>query len=172
MRATRQCLLVVSILCVLSGCGGSANNDDGYYSDFDDPQPSAPANNTSGQAPPENNEPPPETEEFLVRQVATTSSYVFVPNGSDNSQTVARIDGRDFGVVPLRVGLRPTVVRAAEVEGQGAIAYVLCEGDSTLAIIRADELGQDGKTRGRVSLLKVPREVNAIEMANLLKGLS
>ena len=165
VRATRQCLLVVSILSVLSGCGGSANNDDGYYSDFDDPQPSAPANNTSGQAPPENNEPPPETEEFLVRQVATTSSYVFVPNGSDNSQTVARIDGRDFGVVPLRVGLRPTVVRAAEVEGQGAIAYVLCEGDSTLAIIRADELGQDGKTRGRVSLLKVPREVNAIEMA-------
>ena len=100
---------------------------------------------------------PPETEEFLVRQVATTSSYVFVPNSSDNSQTVARIDGRDFGVVPLRVGLRPTIVRAAEVEGQGAIAYVLCEGDSTLAIIRADELAADGKTRFWAAVYAAPR---------------
>lgn len=158
-------LTSMAIFVLLTACGDSASYESSA-NDSDNNQTSSPGGPGNGSES-NNTTPttPPETEEFLVRQVATTSSYVFVPNSSDNSQTVARIDGRDFGVVPLRVGLRPTIVRAAEVEGQGAIAYVLCEGDSTLAIIRADELAQDGKTRGRVSLVKLPREVNTIEMA-------
>lgn len=164
-RRRRRVLVTLAIASLLTGCGPSDPASGNI-----EPPPSPGDINTNNESPyvppgSNNTQQPPEQEEFLVRQVAATSAYVFVPNGAENSQTVARIDGRDYSVVPLRVGLKPTTVRAAEIEGQGAIAYVLCEGDSTLAIIRADELSADGKTRGQVSLLKLPREVNAIEMA-------
>lgn len=107
----------------------------------------------------------PEQEEFLVKALASTSSYVFVPNSSEDGNTVARIDGRDYTVKPLIVGLQPTEVRAAEIEGVGAVAYVLCEGSSSISIIRADALAEDGKTRGRVNSLKLPGEVNALTIS-------
>lgn len=107
----------------------------------------------------------PETEEFLVKSLASTSSYVFVPNSAEGGSTVARIDGRDYQVTPLRVGLEPTQVAATEIEGVGAVAYTLCSGSSQVAVIRADELAPDGKSRGRVNMLKIPREVNAMAMA-------
>lgn len=106
-----------------------------------------------------------EQEVFLVNQLAATSSYVFVPNSSPGSYTVARIDGRNFDITPLRVGAEPKEVRATEVDGVGAVAYVLCEGDYTVAIVRADELAQDGKTNGYVSLVRVPQEVNALTIS-------
>ena len=96
----------------------------------------------------------PEQEEFLVKALASTSSYVFVPNSSADGNTVARIDGRDYTVKPLLVGLQPTEVRAAEIDEIGAVAYVLCEGSSSISIIRADVLAEDGKTRGRVHTMK------------------
>lgn len=165
-RQRHRVFAALTIASLLAGCGGAENTSYGGAAPPSRPPDDINTNNESPDPPPgSNNTQSPEQEEFLVRQVAATSSYVFVPNGAENSQTVARIDGRDYGVVPLRVGSKPTTVRAAEVEGQGAIAYVLCEGDGTLAIIRADELSADGKTRGQVSLLKLPREVNAIEMS-------
>ncbi|MGM0558953.1 MAG: hypothetical protein ACQEVA_21390 [Myxococcota bacterium] len=104
----------------------------------------------------------PEEEEFLVREVATTDSFVFVPNSSEESNTVARIDGRNFSVRPVRVGQEPTAVRAASVEGVGDVAYVLCEGSSAVAVIRpsADQDGEDD-----VSLLPVPKEVNSLRLS-------
>lgn len=104
----------------------------------------------------------PEEEEFLVREVATTDSFVFVPNSSEESNTVARIDGRNFSVRPVRVGQEPTAVRAASVAGVGDVAYVLCEGSSAVAVIRpsADQDGEDD-----VSLLPVPKEVNSLRLS-------
>ncbi len=105
----------------------------------------------------------PEQEEFLVRNVATTASYVFVPNSSPDSSTVAKIDGRDFSIRPIPVGQQPTQVRAATVDGMGDVAYVLCEGSSTVAIIRADE--QADRPEKLVHLLPVPDEVNALALS-------
>lgn len=105
----------------------------------------------------------PEEEEFLVREVATTASYVFVPNSSEESNTVAKIDGRDFSIRPIPVGQKPTAVRAASVDGVGDVAYVLCEGSSTVAIIRADM--QVDRPEKQVDLLAVPDEVNALALS-------
>jgi hypothetical protein len=104
----------------------------------------------------------PEEEEFLVREVATTDSFVFVPNSSEESNTVARIDGRDFSVRPVRVGQEPTAVRAASVEGTGDVAYVLCEGSSAVAIIRP---GAGAEGEDDVRLLPVPKEVNSLRLS-------
>ena len=105
----------------------------------------------------------PEDETFLVREVATTAAYVFVPNSSPDSNTVALIDGRDYSIRPMPVGREPTVVRAASVEDAGDVAYVLCEGDATVAIIRADAGTQN--PIDQVNLLRVPREVNALALS-------
>ena len=51
-----------------------------------------------------------EREEFLVREVAATDRYVFVPNSAPGSNTVAMIDGEDFSIVPFRVGLESTEI--------------------------------------------------------------
>lgn len=172
-RAT-LCLLMVGLGFGVSACGADA-------ADYEPTPPPGPTNNSNnnGQSPSVNNisgqdmggaqqdmEPfIPEEEEFLVKSLASTSTYVFVPNSSELGDTVARIDGRDYQVTPLRVGLSPKVVAAAEVEGLGAIAYALCSGSSEVAVIRADALNEDGKSRGRVNLLRIPREVNAMAMA-------
>ena len=102
----------------------------------------------------------PEEEEFVVEQVASTESYVFVPNRSDGSDTVALIDGRDFSVRPIQVGLEPEHVQAADVGDQGAVAYVLSRGEPTVSIIRAD--AGEAPT---VDILSVPSEVNALTVA-------
>lgn len=104
----------------------------------------------------------PEEEEFLVQQVAATDSYVFVPNQSEDSDTVALIDGRDFSVRPMRVGRQPTEVVAADVDGEGAVAYVLSTGQPTVAIVRADA---DGDGEAAVNLLPVPWEVNKLALS-------
>ncbi len=154
-------LMVVALLTQAMACGGDAASpleaDGGRNDDFGPrtPSPQPPGGGDDGV----------EQEEFLVQQLAATSSYVFVPNSAPGSYTVARIDGRDFDVLPLRVGAEPKEVRAVEVDEVGAIAYVLCEGDHTLAIVRADVLAQDGKSTGHVSLLRVPQEVNALTVA-------
>lgn len=110
-----------------------------------------------------------EREEFLVREVAATDRYVFVPNSAPGSSTVAMIDGEDFSIVPFRVGLEPTEIRAVMLEDVGSVAYVLCEGSAALAIIRADLSSVDAMSglveRGDVRLLKIPREVNALAMS-------
>ncbi len=110
-----------------------------------------------------------EREEFLVREVAATDRYVFVPNSAPGSNTVAMIDGEDFSIVPFRVGLEPTEIRAMLIEDVGSVAYALCEGSAAVAIIRADVTSVDPMSgvaeRGDVRLLRVPREVNALAMA-------
>lgn len=105
----------------------------------------------------------PEEEEFLVQQVAATDSYVFVPNQTEGSDTVALIDGRDFSVHPMRVGLQPTQVVADDVEDQGSVAYVLSTGQPTVAIVRADL--SSGDQRADVRLLPVPWEVNQLALS-------
>ena len=105
----------------------------------------------------------PEEEEFLVQQVAATDSYVFVPNQSEESDTVALIDGWDFSVYPFRVGQQPTQVVAADIDEQGSVGYVLSAGDPTVAVVRADQ--QRGSERADVRLLTVPREVNRLTLA-------
>jgi hypothetical protein len=107
----------------------------------------------------------PEEEEFLVQELATTSRYVFAPNGAEGSDTVARVDGESFGVLPIRVAAGPTVVRAAEVEGVGAVAYVLCESASVVAIIRADLPDPGPGGQRLVNLIPVPREINALTLS-------
>lgn len=105
----------------------------------------------------------PEQEEFLVREVATSGAYVFVPNSALQSNTVAMINGRDYSIRPIAVGLEPTVVRAAAVEGVGDVAWALCEGDATVAIIRVKAGGGvDGED---VRLVRVPREVNQVALS-------
>ncbi len=105
----------------------------------------------------------PEEEEFLVEHVASTEHHVFVPNQSDESNTVALIDGRDFSVVPFEVGLQPVEVAAADVDGQGSVGFVLSTGEPTVSVVRAGGAsGQDGID---VRLLPVPREVNRLAMA-------
>jgi hypothetical protein len=51
-----------------------------------------------GMAPPRKDTFAPEQESFLVREVATTDDYVFVPNSSSESTTVARISAGDLSV--------------------------------------------------------------------------
>ncbi len=107
----------------------------------------------------------PEVEEFVVQQVATTDAYVFVPNSTEESTTVALIDGRDLSVKPVRVGLDPVEVVAADSEDRGPVAYVLCEGSSSVAVIHAEETANDGRGNGFVKLLNVPPVLNAITIA-------
>ena len=61
----------------------------------------------------------------------------------------------------MEVGLDPREVRAAEVEGVGAVAYVLCEGASTVAIVRD---APDGGPP-HIMQVRVPREVNALALS-------
>ena len=105
----------------------------------------------------------PEEEEFLVQQVASTESYVFVPNQAEDSDTVALIDGWDFSVRPIRVGRDPKTVVAADVEGHGSVGYVLSTGVSTVAVVRADLV--DAENRVDVRLLPVPQEVNQLAIS-------
>lgn len=106
-------------------------------------------------------EAPPEEEEFVVEQVASTEHYVFVPNESEGSETVALIDGRDFSVNPIRVGLDPARVEAADVETHGAVGYVLSRGEPTVSVVRADI----DDPEAAVEILSVPAEVNDLAMA-------
>ncbi|MBA2664368.1 MAG: hypothetical protein H0U74_18915 [Bradymonadaceae bacterium] len=164
--------LAASLLVGSSGCGSDAGSD--YEPDRNNATNNSSNNtnsnndNNAGEANNSNNSNNPdpfipEQEEFLVREVAATDNHVFVPNSDPDSNTVALIDGRDFSVLPLRVGRQPTQVRAAQIEGIGSVAYVLCEGSSVIALVRADM--SSGLDRGHVNLLSVPREVNALTMA-------
>lgn len=107
----------------------------------------------------------PEEEEFLVQEVAATEDFVFVPNSDEESSTVARIDGRDLSVLPVRVGLEPVAVRAADVPDVGSVAYVLSEGKSAVSIIRAEKIDGRSDPDDQVSLLPVPEEVNSLEIS-------
>ncbi len=166
----RMHILLAALLAVsLAACGGDdggpggfggEDGDDNWASNNDN---GAAADAGSGGAAEDADDFVPEEEEFLVREVATTASYVFVPNSSDESNTVARIDGRDLSIRPMPVGQRPTVVRAASVEPAGDVAYVLCEGSATVAIIRADQPADE--PADQVELLRVPREVNALALS-------
>jgi hypothetical protein len=154
-------------LSVLMACGGSAsdvNNGAGNNAGEQNAQTNGAANgdgingDTNGGT---NGKPfVPETEEFLVRNVATTEKFVFVPNGSDEGTTVARINGLDLSVTPIPVGLRPTDVVAFENPDVGAVAFVLVEGTSSVAVIRAD--AQADEPIDLVNLLDVPSEVNRL----------
>lgn len=160
-------LLCFGLLAAI-GCG-----DDGGWSSDDWERPFPGMNNDEGNnmaAPGEpgsgdhsDNDFIPEQEEFLVREVAATDNHIFVPNSDPDSHTVALIDGRDYSVLPLRVGRQPTQVLAAQHPTLGSVAYVLCEGSSVIAIIRADAMS--GLDRGHVNILPIPRELNAITMA-------
>lgn len=162
-------LLVVTLLALaLAGCGddgggGGGLGNGGAYTPRD--AGSSDTGNAGGGAPRDAGGQAdvfvPEEEEFLVREVAATDSFVFVPNASETSNTVARIDGRDFDIEPMSVGQQPTAVRAASVPGVGDVAYVLSEGASTVAIIR-ESSSADGQG---VSLLPVPDEVNALRLS-------
>lgn len=105
----------------------------------------------------------PEQEEFVVEQVAATESYVFVPNRTEGSETVALIDGRSFSVEPITVGLDPARVQAADVDGHGAVGYVLSRGNSTVSVIRADV--DDGSGASDVQIRALPAEVNDLALA-------
>lgn len=161
-------LVLLLVVAVFAACGDDPNSD---ALGIDGAADAGTRNNggfsdTGGQAPSDTSADDdtfvPEEEEFLVREVATTDSFVFVPNSSEESNTVARIDGRNFSVRPVRVGQEPTSVRAASVDGVGDVAYVLCEGSAAVAVIRpsADEDGEDD-----VSLLPVPKEVNSLRLS-------
>ncbi len=101
----------------------------------------------------------------MVEEVATTDDYVFVPNSSSTSTTVARIDAEDLDVSPLEVGGRPVTVRAADIEGTGAVAYVLTEQSSHVAIIRADGTASTPEDEADVSFVSVPEEVNTLTLS-------
>ncbi|TDP75785.1 hypothetical protein [Bradymonas sediminis] len=172
MRTRAGLVFLLLSLCLGSAFATGCGDDDSAPSMEDSYNPYPEENNRndgdydSGYEPPmgePDDEFIPEEEEFLVREVATTAAYVFVPNSSPESNTVALIDGRDYSIRPMPVGREPTVVRAASVEGAGDVAYVLCEGDATVAIIRADEGAQDPVDQ--VNLLRVPREVNALSLS-------
>lgn len=105
----------------------------------------------------------PEEEEFLVQEVAATDSYVFIPNQAEHSQTVAIIDGWEFSVHPVMVGMEPSQVVAADVDGQGSVGYVLSGSEPSLAVVRAEQ-GQ-GANRADVRMLTVPSEVNQLAIA-------
>ncbi len=157
-------LLFCPALAVLSGCGADQSDDAASSAD----ERSADAGTRPGGGAPSSDASStddtfvPEQEEFLVREVASTDRYVFVPNSSPDSSTIARIDGRDLSVVPIRVGREPVAVRAAHVDGVGSVAYVLSEGTSTVAVVRADQIERGADTDDYVSLLRVPAETNAL----------
>ncbi len=154
--------ILCAALCAALSLTGCAADDDASPSP-NHPGPDGPGVMPTPTDPDDSGEPPfvPEQEEFLVRELAVSSSYVFVPNQSEGSTTVARIDGRDLRVTLLEVGLDPREVQAAEVEGIGAVAYVLCEGASTVAIIR--DAPDDGPPH--IMQVRVPREVNALALS-------
>jgi hypothetical protein len=120
-------------------------------------------NNTSGNNATSPNNFVPEVEVFVVQTVAATDDYVFVPNSAEDSTTVARIAGEDLAVTPIRVGREPTQVLASQVDGAGAVAYVLSEGANTIAVVRADESNGAGDIP--VSLLSAPSEVNGLRLS-------
>ncbi|MFU8802422.1 MAG: hypothetical protein ACNA8W_01310 [Bradymonadaceae bacterium] len=159
----RLLIVSLSVLFVLA-CGDagerSFSGDEGM--NHDGPTENNPSNGAQGPGDPTN---PfvPEEEEFLVREVASTDHHVFVPNSDPESHTVALIDGRDYSVLPVRVGRQPTQVVATQHPELGSVAYVLCEGSSVIAIIRADMMS--GLDRSHVNILPIPRELNAITMA-------
>lgn len=159
-------LLSVLVLCAAVACGESGNYDEAAPGGSDrEPDYGADADAGMG-APDEDNEPaepPPEIEEQIVERVAATDRYIFVPTGREGGDQVALIDGETFQVEPIRVGLNPQAVVAAEVEGVGAVAYVWSEGTSTVAVVRADV--RDERDRPDVRVVRVPREVNQLAVA-------
>lgn len=170
-RKARKTAFVCVLFAMLVGLGGGAAGCGDSSGDESSLRPPAENNGQNNSMRPDDNNDDfvEEREEFLVREVAATDRYVFVPNSAPGSNTVAMIDGEDFSIVPFRVGLEPTEIRAALIEDVGSVAYALCEGSSAVAIIRADLTSVDPMSgvagRGDVRLLKVPREVNALAMA-------
>ncbi len=162
-------VLLIGLAGFASGCGDSGADESDFRPPTDQNNDrNNMVNNSSGEED-RDDDFVEEREEFLVREVAATDRYVFVPNSAPGSNTVAMIDGEDFSIVPFRVGLEPTEIRAVEIEDVGSVAYALCEGSAAVAIIRADVASVDAMSgvaeRGDVRLLKVPREVNALAMA-------
>ncbi len=156
---------------ILAGCGsdemgyGPVPSNEGNYNHDDiwnDDDPSGPGD-IDDDDDDDDDDFEAEEEEFLVQQVASTDSYVFVPNQADHSETVAIIDGWEFTVHPVRVGLQPSHVVAAEVEDQGSVAFVLSGAEPTVAVVRADQ-GQ-GASRADVQMLRVPHEVNELAIS-------
>ncbi len=152
----------IALLALVAACGDDASgafNENYGPNNF--------ANNTAngGQNTTNNSNANTDTERFLVREVATTESYVFVPNADIASSTLARVDANDLSVIPLQVGQNPQDVAAKDIEGIGAVAYALCEGNSTVAIVRADLPSRTGAGLGDVRLFKVPSEVNRLTMS-------
>lgn len=166
----------IACICSLSfGCGaddsgldleGSANNTNSLNNQNNENNANN-SNDLNNSNSLNNSDEPfvPEVEEFLVRQVASTDNFVFVPNQSDESNTVARIDGRDLSVLPIQVGQNPEDVVAAQLEGVGAVAYVHCLGSQVVAVVRADAPARRGTGTGDVRLLPVPGETNALALA-------
>ena len=152
--------VLILIVLTFGACldAGSVSTNNGY-STIDDK--SETSGNTSGGGV---TDPPVERERFLVREVAASDTYVFVPNTAANAASVARIDARDLSIQSLTVGLNPTDVIATDNDELGAVAYVLCEGNSTVAVVRADQPSRDGAGLGYVGLMDVPREVNRLTM--------
>ncbi|RDV38235.1 hypothetical protein DV096_10505 [Bradymonadaceae bacterium TMQ3] len=158
-------LLSVLALCGAVACGDSDNFDETLPGG--DEQPDYGADSDAGMEEPDRDdgeaEPPAEIEEQIVERVAATDRYIFVPTGREDGDQVALIDGETFQVEPIRVGLNPQAIVAAEVEGVGAVAYVWSEGTSTVAIVRADM--RDSRERPDVRVVRVPREVNQLAVA-------
>lgn len=151
----------IAVALALAACGDSASDSPLGGASGNNTTPTNNATNGDGDVP----APPPDVERFVVREVATTDAYVFVPNADPSASTVARVDANTLTVTPLRVGQNPKDVAATDVDGVGAVAYVLCEGNSTAAIIRADQPSRTGTGDGDVRLVKVPGEVNRLTMS-------
>ena len=157
--------LLAATLAAAAGCGGGDFNE-GNNGSLGEPTATNnfgnndSVNNAASGGDATNNSFVPEVEEFLIRSVAATDSFVFVPNSSEEGTSVARIDGRDFSVTPIPVGLHPTDVVALEHPTAGAVAVVLVEGTSSAAVIRAE--GSVDDPADRVTLLPVPAEVNRL----------
>ena len=164
-------LAPLAVVLVVAGCGAEqfdAAQDDGIggTAPGEDYDGNEAENNDHGNHANDENDgdfDEPEDEEFVVEQVAATESYVFVPNQTEGSETVALIDGRDFGVQPVQVGLQPEKVQAADIEDQGAVGYVLSTGQPTVSVIRADVDGGSGVAD--VQIRSVPSEVNELTLS-------
>ncbi len=165
--------LSTALLLCISGCGdggemGASAPDDGEETNNAVNNADAPGDEAGNDFDPgmnnQDGEPEePEEEDFLIEQVAATDAYVFVPNQTEGSETVALIDGRSFSVEPITVGLEPARVQAADVDDQGAVGYVLSRGDATVSVIRADL--EDGRGASDVQIRSVPAEVNDVTLA-------